>query len=62
MDESRLRMIEQIEEFLKASALVAFSPPTGDCERYGHISRVLPRKRAYTLYSDARYERLAGLP
>ena len=43
MDESRLRTIEQIEQFLSASALVAFSPPAGDCERYGHISRVLKR-------------------
>ena len=43
MDESRLCTIEQIEEFLNASALVAFSPPAGGCERYGHISRVLKR-------------------
>ena len=43
MDESRLRTIEQIEQFLSASALVAFSPPAQDGERYEHISRVLKR-------------------
>ena len=43
MDESRPRTIEQIEQFLGASALVAFSPPAGDSERYEHISRVLKR-------------------
>ena len=43
MDESRLRTIEQIEQFLSASALVAFSPPAGDLERYEHITRVLKR-------------------
>ena len=43
MDESRLRTIGQIEQFLSASALVAFSPPAGDCERYEHITRVLKR-------------------
>ncbi len=43
-DESRLRTIEQIEQFLSASALVAFSPPAGgDCERCEHITRVLKR-------------------
>ena len=40
MDESRLRAIKQIEQFLSAAHLL---------------------KRAYTLYGDARYERLAGL-
>ena len=43
MGESRLRTIEQIEQFLSASALVAFSPAAGDCERYEHIARVLKR-------------------
>ncbi len=43
MDESRLRTIEQIEQFLGASTLVEFSKHAGDLERYAHISRVLQR-------------------
>ena len=43
MDESRLRTIEQIEQFLSASTLVAFSRHADDIERYGHITRVLKR-------------------
>ena len=43
MDESRLRTIEQIEQFLSASTLVAFSKHAGDIERYEHITRVLKR-------------------
>ncbi|MBK5204303.1 MAG: transposase family protein [Polaromonas sp.] len=43
MDESRLRTIEQIEQFLGASTLVEFSKHEGDLERYAHISRVLQR-------------------
>lgn len=42
MDESRLRTIEQIEQFLACSGPVAFSG-SGDDERYAHISRVLVR-------------------
>jgi len=43
MDESQLRTIEQIEQFLNASADVAFTAHGGDVERYAHISRVLKR-------------------
>ena len=43
MDESQLRTIEQIEQFLAASAEVAFAAHEGDLERYAHISRVLKR-------------------
>jgi hypothetical protein len=43
MDESQLRTIEQIEQFLSASAEVAFTAHGGDVERYAHISRVLKR-------------------
>lgn len=43
MDESSLRMIEQIEQFLEGSAQVAFTAHGGDVERYAHISRVLKR-------------------
>ena len=43
MDESQLRTIEQIEQFLGASAEVAFTAHGDDLERYAHISRVLKR-------------------
>jgi len=43
MDESRLRTIEQIEQFLSASTLVEFSKYGDDVDRYEHISRVLKR-------------------
>ena len=43
MDESQLGMIEQIEQFLAASAEVAFTAHGDDLERYAHISRVLKR-------------------
>ena len=43
MDESQLRTIEQIEQFLTASADVAFTAHGDDVERYTHISRVLKR-------------------
>ena len=43
MDESQLRTIEQIGQFLTASAEVAFTAHGGDVERYAHISRVLKR-------------------
>ena len=43
MDESQLRTIEQIEQFLKASAEVSFTAHGSDVERYAHISRVLKR-------------------
>lgn len=43
MDESQLRTIEQIEQFLAASADVAFTAHGDDLERYAHISRVLKR-------------------
>ena len=40
---SKLCTIEQIEQFLLASADVAFTAFGGDLERYAHISRVLNR-------------------
>ena len=43
MDETRLRTIEQIEQFLCACGPVAFSAAGDDGERYRHISRVLAR-------------------
>lgn len=43
MDETRLRTIEQIEQFLCACGPVEFSATGDDSERYGHISRVLRR-------------------
>jgi hypothetical protein len=43
MDESQLRTIEQIEQFLAASAEIAFTAHGDDLERYAHISRVLKR-------------------
>ena len=47
MDETRLRTIEQLEEFLKATPEVAFTAPgvgvAPDIQRYQHISRVLAR-------------------
>ena len=44
MDESQLRTIEQIEQFLNASTEVAFTTHGGDVERYAHISRVCRRR------------------
>lgn len=43
MNEERLDTIEQIEQFLRASAPIEFSAAGNDSERYGHISRVLKR-------------------
>ena len=43
MNETRLRTIEQLEEFLNACGPVAFTAAGEDGERYGHISRVLLR-------------------
>ena len=44
MDESQLRTIEKIKQFLKASAEVSFTAhDDDDVERYTHISRVLKR-------------------
>jgi hypothetical protein len=43
MDETRLDTIQQIEEFLSASAVIEFSASGDDSERYAHISRVLKR-------------------
>ena len=43
MNEERLDTIEQIEQFLRASAPIDFSAVGNDNERYGHISRVLKR-------------------
>lgn len=43
MNETRLCTIEQIEQFLSASARIEFSAATEDGARYEHISRVLKR-------------------
>jgi hypothetical protein len=43
MDETRLRTLEQLEDFLRASGSVAFTAAGDDGERYAHISRVLLR-------------------
>jgi len=43
MNETQLRTIEQIEQFLNASAAIEFSAVGNDSERYEPISRVLKR-------------------
>ena len=45
MNETKLRTIAQLQEFLNATPEVSFSGTgeNGDNERYGHISRVLKR-------------------
>ncbi|MDP1957492.1 MAG: hypothetical protein Q8J75_04870, partial [Rhodocyclaceae bacterium] len=43
MNETRLETIEQIEQFLSASAPIEFTASGDDSERYAHISRVLKR-------------------
>lgn len=45
MDETKLRTIAQLEEFLKATPEVSFTAHAsdGDAQRYEHISRVLRR-------------------
>jgi transposase InsO family protein len=43
MNETRLETIQQIEQFLSASAAIVFSASGDDSERYAHISRVLKR-------------------
>ena len=43
MNETRLCTIEQIRQFLGASAAIAFSAVGDDSERYVHISQVLKR-------------------
>jgi transposase InsO family protein len=43
MNETRLRTIEQVQQFLAGSEEIEFSAAGGDEERYGHISRVLKR-------------------
>jgi len=44
MNESRLRTIAEIKQFLAGTGPVEFTAPTGnDCERYEHISGVLKR-------------------
>jgi len=43
MNEERIGTIEQVEQFLGASARIEFSGTGDDSERYGHISRVLKR-------------------
>jgi hypothetical protein len=43
MNESRLRSIAQLKEFLAGCTQVQLSPAGGDSQRYAHISRVLQR-------------------
>lgn len=43
MNETRLRTIEQIEQFLSASEQIVFTAHEDDSTRYEHISRVLKR-------------------
>ena len=43
MNEERLETIEQVEQFLSASAPIEFSTNGDDSERYGYINRVLKR-------------------
>jgi len=45
MNEAKLRMIAQLQDFLNATPEVSFSGigEKGDNERYAHISRVLKR-------------------
>ena len=45
MDETKLRTIAQLQEFLDATPVVKFTlaAGAGDAERYEHISRVLKR-------------------
>jgi hypothetical protein len=43
MNETRLRTIEQIEQFLSTSEQIAFAAHGDDSDRYEHISRVLKR-------------------
>ena len=45
MDETKLRTIAQLQEFLAATAEIKFTSATGDddTQRYAHISRVLKR-------------------
>lgn len=43
MDESRLRSIAQLKEFLVGCAQVQLAPAGGDSQCYAHISRVLQR-------------------
>lgn len=64
MDESQLRTIEQIVQFLAASAEVAFTAHCGDVPRYAHCSQydrgVLRHYLQHTIgYSRAQVTRLA---
>jgi len=43
MNETKLSTIEQVEQFLEASAVIEFSATGDDSGRYEHISRVLKR-------------------
>ncbi len=43
MDETRLKTIRDIKDFLGACSVVQFSPAGDDADRYAHISRVLKR-------------------
>lgn len=54
MNETQLRTIEQIEQFLDASAVIKFSALGDDAGRYEHISRVLKR---FDYPNRSKYER-----
>ena len=43
MDETRLKTIRDIKDFLLGCAAVRFSPSEDEADRYAHISRVLKR-------------------
>ena len=54
MNETRLCTIEQVKQFLSASAKIDFSAHGGDLERYAHISDVLKR---FGYYQRSRHDR-----
>ena len=54
MNETRLCTIEQVKQFMEASAEIDFSAHGGDLERYAHISDVLKR---FGYHQRSRHER-----
>ena len=63
MDETKLRTIAQLQEFLDATPEVSFSGAAGeaDTQRYAHISRVL-RRFDYPQRSKRERGVVLGLP
>ena len=43
MNESKIRTLKQVEQFLSGTPQVSFSPRGEDAERYRHINEVLRR-------------------